>query len=315
MSKEKENKVKENLEKIESKKEKRKFLKGKFRIATVTNIKVYRFLWLLLTVAFLFAVFKSFTAIDRHTIHEREVINQKVYSSNKIENFITDFAGVFYSWDTDSNNRALRVKNLENYMQKDIAQLNSDVFSQTSPSISKFVSIRIYDVYSKDDNTYTVLYTVRQNILNGAITTNLSSTFSVDVYLDKNGDMLIVSSPRPDVEPKRISGDISLKDENSDFDSKKSGEIKEFLETFFKAYPKADDKELKIYSSSANLKVINKDYVFSEISDLKITVDEKDEDVINACFNVKYIDTLTSSYIISGYDIVLKKDKVWKIIK
>jgi hypothetical protein len=42
-------------------------------------------------------------------------------------------------------------------------------------------------------------------------------------------------------------------------------EINSFLETFFKLYPKATDKELAYYVSNNVLPTINKDYVFVEL--------------------------------------------------
>ena len=45
-------------------------------------------LWVLLAVSFLFAVYKNFTAIDIHTVHETKVIEETILDTHKIENFV-----------------------------------------------------------------------------------------------------------------------------------------------------------------------------------------------------------------------------------
>ena len=55
-------------------------------------------LWLVLIASVSFGVYKNFTAIDMHTVHEKEVIQQRIVDTNKIENFVKDFAKAYYSW-------------------------------------------------------------------------------------------------------------------------------------------------------------------------------------------------------------------------
>lgn len=42
-------------------------------------------LWLVLIASVSFGVYKNFTAIDMHTVHEKEVIQQRIVDTNKIE--------------------------------------------------------------------------------------------------------------------------------------------------------------------------------------------------------------------------------------
>ena len=64
-----------------------------------THKRIVIALWVLLAVSFCFAVYKNFTAIDVHTIHETKVIEEKIVDTHKIENFVTNFAKVYYSWE------------------------------------------------------------------------------------------------------------------------------------------------------------------------------------------------------------------------
>ena len=60
-----------------------------------THKKTVIALWVLLAVSFLFAVYKNFTAIDIHTVHETKVIEETILDTHKIENFVENFAEVY----------------------------------------------------------------------------------------------------------------------------------------------------------------------------------------------------------------------------
>ena len=50
-------------------------------------------LWALLICAFAFAVYKDFTAVDTHTVHETTVVQEEVTDTNAIESFVTTVCG------------------------------------------------------------------------------------------------------------------------------------------------------------------------------------------------------------------------------
>ena len=56
-----------------------------------THKKTVIALWLVLIASVSFGVYKNFTAIDMHTVHEKEVIEQRIVDTNKIENFVKAF--------------------------------------------------------------------------------------------------------------------------------------------------------------------------------------------------------------------------------
>lgn len=89
-------------------------------------------------------------------------------------------------------------------------------------------------------------------------------------------------------------------------------EINIFLETFFKLYPKATDKELAYYVTNNDLPIINKDYVFVELLNPVYTM--KDNKV-KATVTVKCLDQETKVIQFSQYELVLEKVENWKIIK
>ena len=68
-----------------------------------THKKTVIALWLVLIASVSFGVYKNFTAIDMHTVHEKEVIEQRIVDTNKIENFVKTFVKSYYSWRTRRN--------------------------------------------------------------------------------------------------------------------------------------------------------------------------------------------------------------------
>ena len=63
-----------------------------------TRKKLTLALWVLLIGSMSFGIYKNFTAIDVHTIHEKEIIEQQIVDTNKIESFTEAFAKEYFSW-------------------------------------------------------------------------------------------------------------------------------------------------------------------------------------------------------------------------
>ncbi len=69
-------------------------------------------LWALLICAFAFAVYKDFTAVDTHTVHETTVVQEST-DTNAIESFVTNFAKVYYSWEQSADSIERRTEKPE----------------------------------------------------------------------------------------------------------------------------------------------------------------------------------------------------------
>lgn len=83
-----------------------------------THKKTVIALWVLLAVSFLFAVYKNFTAIDIHTVHETKVIEETILDTHKIENFVENFAEVYYSWEQSAASIDNRTNALKGYSHR-----------------------------------------------------------------------------------------------------------------------------------------------------------------------------------------------------
>ena len=95
-------------------------------------------------------------------------------------------------------------------------------------------------------------------------------------------------------------------------DAATTKEVTEFLETFFKLYPTATEKELAYYVSGNVLEPVNCEYVFSELVNPIFT---QDGEQVKVSVSVKYLDQRTKATQISQFDLTLEKDSNWKIVK
>ena len=84
-----------------------------------------------------------------------------------------------------------------------------------------------------------------------------------------------------------------------------------FLETFFKLYPTATEKELAYYVLGNVIEPIGRDYIYSELVN---PIFIKDGDNVKVKVAVKFIDNQTKATQVSQYELVLHKDSNWKIV-
>lgn len=287
--------------------------KSKVKRITVNSKKcVVIFLWLLLISSFIFAVYKNFTAIDIHTVHEKEVIHEQVINTNKIENFVTDFAKVYYSWQQDRESLDKRNNNLASYMTVDLVTLNNNMVRSDIPVVSSVSGINIWNVEKVNDTDYSVLYSVTQTIKEGEASKSVNSVYDVKVHLDVFGNMVIIKNPTVSYLPEKSGYIPAAIEYDSTVDNVAFNEIKVFLETFFKLYPKATEQELVYYVKDNMLKGIDNRFVFSELANV---VCKKENDNIRVYANVEYLDNTTKTIQISQFDLLLQKlDGNWKIV-
>lgn len=110
------------------------------------------FCWLILIASVSFGVYKDFTAINKHTVHEREVVKVKLTDTNAIEAFVTDFAKVYYTWEPNHEKLETRQKNLSKFMLNGLVTLNADALRSDIPTSSIVSDIRIWKVEAKKNH-------------------------------------------------------------------------------------------------------------------------------------------------------------------
>ena len=277
-----------------------------------THKKSVIVLWVVLIVSVSFGVYKNFTAIDMHTVHETETIQLRLNDTNGIENFVKNFCKCYYTWDNSKEAIEARAQAISNYLTKELQDLNLDTVRIDIPTSSIVTNVLIWDIEQSGTDDFIATYEVDQQIKEGEQTTNVKATYTVKVYVDKDGDMVIVQNPtiapaieKSNHEPKAHEADASV-------DADTVNDATAFLETFFKLYPTATEKELAYYVAGNVLEPIGRDYLYSELVNPVFTADR---DNVKVKVAVKFIDNQTKATQVSQYVLVLHKDSNWKIVK
>ena len=270
-------------------------------------------LWILLGISFGFAVFKHFTAIDTHTIHETKIIEKEYMDTHNVENFVEKFAKFYYSWEQNSFSIDNRNKTLKNYLTEELQALNNDTVRKDIPVSSVLQDFQIWAVKDTGNNTFDVTYSVEQLITEGESKKNVQSSYFVSVYVDASGNMVIIKNPTITSTPAKSSYQPKMLDSDGTVDSVTTNEIKDFLTTFFKLYPTATQKELSYYVEDGILNPVGKEYIFQELVN---PIYNRRENQVTVSLAVKYLDPQTKATQVSQFSLTLEKnDGNWKIVK
>lgn len=269
-------------------------------------------LWALLICAFAFAVYKDFTAVDTHTVHETTVVQEEVTDTNAIESFVTNFAKVYYSWEQSADSIERRTENLKYYLTDELQALTADTVRSDVPTASTVQDVQIWSVEEIGDKVYKIVYSVSQNVINGEESSVITSVYEVSMYVDDTGDMVIIQSPTITGKPQKSGYVPKAAEPNGTVSAQESTEITEFLTTFFTLYPAATEQELSYYVSDGVLPVIgNESYVFAGLMN---PVFSKSGDTVTANVAVQYLDQRTGMTQVSQFTLHLRQvEGNWKI--
>lgn len=286
----------------------------------VKNVKLRKttttLLWVLLFGSLVFGVYKNFTAIDQHTVHEKKVIKTKVVDTNLISTYVEDFAQVFYSWKPEKESLEKRNKALQQFLPDDLQQLNQEMIRSDIPTTSAVKKVKIWNVDQLNQNDYSVVFSVVQNIeeSNGEKKEQkeIDSAFSLKVRTDGYDRLSILSNPIMSSLPRKLVINSNPVQDDMTVDQRTKDEIVEFLNTFFKVYPTAKKTELQYYVDGKDIKEINMNYIFSEIKQINYFTTAEG---VNVKVVAVYLDQDTKAALQFTYDFIVKKtEKKWTII-
>ncbi len=277
-----------------------------------TRKKSVIILWTVLISSLAFGIYKNFTAIDQHTVHEKEVIETKLVDTNAIESFTKNFVKDYYTWQNNKESIERREEKLSLYLTEELQALNIDTVRDDIPTSSNVSDIDIWSVSEEEDNAYAVVYAVEQKIMEDKDSQRIRSTYRILLHQDNAGNLVITQNPTLWSTPNKSVYKPQQPESNGTVDSDTAQEITEFLETFFTFYPTATEKELAYYVKNNALPPIGKDYLFSE---LVHPVFQAVDHQIKVWVTVKYIDETTKATQFSQYILTLEKDINWMVIK
>ena len=299
---------------FQKKKEKQQKSK-KLRVYTVNSRKpAVIAMWLLFVCGFAFAVYKNFTAIDTHTVHEKEIVEWRVEDTSSVEAFVRNFAKMYYSWSNNKDSVAQRTDALTGYLTEDLQRLTADTVKSDVAVSSSVQDIQIWSVEQNgSENDFAVVFTVAQTISDGKKKDTVSSVYKTAVHKDDNGDMVITQAPTITSRPAKSAYTPKAAEPDGTVSAAESEDITDFLITFFTLYPTATEKELSYYVSGDSMPPVKcADYTFSQ---LKSTVLNKNGDTVTATVAVEYLDSVTKMTQISQFELALKLvDGNWKIV-
>ena len=299
---------------FQKKKEKQQKPK-KLRVYTANSRKpAVIAMWLLFICGFVFAVYKNFTAIDTHTVHEKEIVEWRVEDTSGVEAFVRNFAKTYYSWSNNKDSVAQRTDALTGYLTEDLQRLTADTVKSDVAVSSSVQDIQIWSVEQNgSENDFAVVFTVAQTISNGKKKDTVSSVYKTAVHKDENGDMVITQAPTITGKPAKSAYTPKAAEPDGTISAAESEDIADFLIAFFTLYPTATEKELSYYVSGDSMPPVKcADYTFSQ---LKSTVLNKDSDTVTATVAVEYLDSVTQMTQISQFELALKLvDENWKIV-
>lgn len=285
----------------------------KSKIRTVgTRKKSVTLLWIVLISSLAFGIYKNFTAIDQHTVHEREIIETRIIDTNAIESFTKNFVKDYYTWQNEKNSIEERTEKINDYLTEDLQTLSSDTVRDDIPTSSSVSNIDIWSVTPEKDDTYAVVYSVDQKITEDKDSQKIRSTYRILLHQDNAGNLVITQNPTLWSIPNKSDYEPQQPESNGTVDSDTVQEVYEFLETFFSFYPTATDKELAYYVKDQALPLVNQAYVFSELIN---PVFQENENQIKVWLTVKYLDETTKATQFSQYELILEKDRNWMIVE
>lgn len=289
-------------------------MKNKTVIHVGTNKKMVIILWCVLILSVIFGIYKNFTAIDTHTVHEKKVIKEKMTDTNAVENFVLSYAKVYFTWKPDAALLEERLKKLSDYTCTDLQKLNEESIREDVPTTSFVEDVKIWEIEKTSKKEYRVMFSVKQKIQQGDEKEKYETFYETSVHRDTNGAMVITQNPticggyeKSDYEQKVTVNDGSV-------GNKEQEEIKDFLITFFRLYPTADEKELSYYMEKDILRPIREKSDVYVLSEVEVVSAVKQKKNVHVQVNVTYLDQKTKAMQISQFNLKLKKEGNWKII-
>ena len=215
-------------------------------------------------------------------------------------------------WSNTQESIEKRTTAINQYLTKSLQDLNVDTVCMDIPTSSTVTDVKIWEVEATGTDDFTVVYSVDQTVTEGETSIGYTSAYMVVVHVDGDGNLVITQNPTISSIPTKSGYEPKVKESDGTVDAATTEEVTEFLETFFKLYPTATEKELAYYVSGNVLEPVNCDYMFSELVN---PIFIQDGEQVKVSVSVKYLDQRTKATQISQFDLTLEKDSNWKIVK
>ena len=310
-----------------------------------TRRKSVFILWALLLISLTFAVYKHFTAVDTHTIIEREIVEVQTVDTNQIESFVIEFARIYYAWPVGTEQSAARSEALRDFLTDDLHMLNTTLARDVDSS-SAIRAVRIWSVESLDDHNFRVLFSVErllsaatveyvdevvqeriydqygypmfiEQVIQREVTTStegvVTSYYTVIVHMDDDGNAVITHNPTIHGGFERSDFTLPTRTHDTSIDGEIQTEIMQFLTEFFTLYPTASESMIAHFVRGNTLEAIDMEYEFLElVNPIFIRRGEQMEVYVT----VRYYDPRTRAHQLSQFELLVQEVQGnWMIVE
>lgn len=221
-----------------------------------------------------------------------------------IDTFSNKFIKSYFSFSENEENRKNRLEELKKYMLDDLINSTSINIEEMKGIKSSVTKVEIWSVEAKEDNNYKVDFTVYQELtMQDQKKKYIDDTYYIVVHKDNNGNYVVIQSPTVTTSPKKGEYEVDktlMSDVNVSSDER--AKIDEFLNMFFKVYPKATEHELTYYVDK-NIKSLDKNLELVKLENEIIM--KKDDTTFNISIDVVYKNLDTGFKSVNHFDIVL----------
>src|SRR5699024_7363551 len=145
--------------------------------------------------------------------------------------FTRNFAKDYYTWENESEALEERTENLHDYLTEELQALNSDMIREDIPTSSTVQDINIWSITEEKENTFSVVYSVKQKITEEKDSTLTSSTYRIILYQDEQGNLVIIQNPTLWNQPEKSGFTSKQVESNGTVESETAEEVTLFLET------------------------------------------------------------------------------------
>jgi len=310
-----------------------------------TRRKSVFFLWALLLISLTFAAYKHFTAVNTHTIIEREIVEVQIVDTSRIESFVIEFARIYYAWSVGTEQSAIRSEALRDFLTDDLHTLNTTL-SRDMDSSSAIRAVRIWCVDQLDDHNFRVLFSVErllsattveyvdevvqeriydqygdpmlvEQVIQREVTTSIEdvvlSYYTVTVHVDDDGNAVITHNPTIHGGFERSDFTLPTRTQDTSIDGDTQDEIAQFLTEFFTLYPTASESMIAHFVRDNVLEVIDVEYEFLELVN-PIFIRRGDRVAIYV--TVRYYDPRTRAQQLSQFELLVQEVQGnWMIVE
>ena len=83
---------------------------------------------------------------DRHTTHEKEIIELRLQDTSGIENFVKNFAKSYYTWNNSKEAIEARTQAISGYLTEELQDLNVDTIRTDIPTSSTVTDVIVWNI-------------------------------------------------------------------------------------------------------------------------------------------------------------------------